>query len=93
MSDEETPFGLKKTRKGCGCSGSSDVTIVNIDGRGVGIRGMKEIFEDLEEKEISLDDVDKDELIERFREDNYIPTKKEKEYKEALLSEYRNYIG
>ncbi|MBS3781653.1 MAG: hypothetical protein KGY68_03470 [Candidatus Thermoplasmatota archaeon] len=93
MSDEETPFGLKKTRKGCGCSGSSDVTIVNIDGRGVGIRGMKEIFEDLEEKEISPDDVDKDELIERFREDNYIPTRKEKEYKEALLSEYRNYIG
>ncbi|MEF8836153.1 MAG: hypothetical protein V5A76_08360, partial [Candidatus Thermoplasmatota archaeon] len=65
MSDEETPFGLKKTRKGCGCSGSSDVTIVNIDGSGVGIRGMKEILEDLEEKGISPDEVDEDELIEK----------------------------
>ncbi|MEF8832875.1 MAG: hypothetical protein V5A66_05080, partial [Candidatus Thermoplasmatota archaeon] len=62
-------------------------------GRGVGIRGMKEILEDLEEKGISPDEVDEDELIEKFKEDNYIPTKKEEEYKEALLSEYRKFVG
>ncbi|MFW5946745.1 MAG: hypothetical protein ACOCSJ_05155 [Candidatus Natronoplasma sp.] len=92
MGDKETPFGLKKTRKGCGCSVSNGVNILNICGKKVGIRGMKEIFEDLEEKKISPDEVDEDKLIERFREDNYIPTKKEKEYKEALLSEYQNYV-
>ncbi len=93
MGDEETSFGLKKTRRGCGCSGSSDVTILKIGGREVGVRDVEDIFEDLEEEGISPDEVDEDELIERFREHNYIPTKKEKEYKEALLSEYREYIG
>ncbi|MBS3816142.1 MAG: hypothetical protein KGY76_01100 [Candidatus Thermoplasmatota archaeon] len=93
MGDKETPFGLKKTRKGCACSGSSDVTIVNIDGKTVGIRGMKKIFEELEEKEIAPDEVDEDELIESFKEDNYIPPEKEKEYKDAIISEYRNYFG
>lgn len=93
MGDKETPFGLKKNRKGCGCSGSSDATIVNIDGRKVGIRDMEEIFEELEDEGRSPDEVDEDELIQKFREDNYIPTKKEEDYKEALLSEYRKFIG
>lgn len=92
MGEKETPFGLKKTRKGCGCSGSSDVTVVDIEGRTVGIRGMKEVFRGLEEKGTSPDEVDKDELMERIKEDNYIPSKKEKEYKEAIISEYRKYI-
>lgn len=93
MGDEETPFGLKKTRKGCVCSGSSDVVILNIGGKKVGIRGLNDIFEDLEEKGIAPDEVDKDELLEKFREHNYIAPKNEEEYKKALLSEYNKYIG
>ncbi|MFP4143047.1 MAG: hypothetical protein ACLFSM_07155 [Thermoplasmata archaeon] len=53
---------------------------------------MEEIFEDLEEEGVSPDELDEDVLIEKFKEDNYIPSKKEKEYKEVLLSEYRKFI-
>ncbi len=93
MGDKEAPFGLKKTLKGCGCSVSSGVTILDIGGSKVGIRGLKEIFEDLKERGIEPDEVDKDELLEMFREHNYIASNNEKEYKEALLSEYRKFIG
>ncbi|MFW6041335.1 MAG: hypothetical protein ACOC85_05815 [Thermoplasmatota archaeon] len=77
MSDKEKPLGLKKTRKGCRCSGSSNVTILNIGGRNEGIKGIKQIFEDLEDKGISPDEVDEEEFIGKFKEDNYISRKKE----------------
>ncbi len=93
MGHKESPFGLKNTHTGCGCSGSSGVTILDIGGMEVGIRGMKDIFEDLKERGIAPDEVDKDELLEMFREYNYIPSNNEKDYKEALLSEYRKVIG
>ncbi len=91
MSDKETPFGLKNTGRGCGCGSSPDVTIIDIDGRKVGIRDLEKIFTELRENNISPDELDLNELLERFRENNYIASGKEEEYKDALLSEYRKF--
>lgn len=90
--ENEAPFGLKKTRKGCGCASSSDVNMIDVDGRKVGIRDLEKIFDDLRERKISPDELDMDGLLERFRENNYIAPAKEEEYKEALLLEYKKYF-
>lgn len=73
------------------CVGGTDVTQVDIYGRGltVGIVGLKGIFEQLYALGLDPDDSLGDELLAMIKEArNYVPRSAEEAYKSALLREY-----
>ncbi len=57
----------------------------------VGIVGLDEIFQNLFDDGREPDGFLKNELLSLAKKKNYIPSKVEDEYKEALLREYRNF--
>ncbi|HAG10054.1 MAG TPA: hypothetical protein DCK76_01335 [Desulfotomaculum sp.] len=64
---------------------------IRIDGELIGLSGIVQAFLDVR----SLDLIDKEaaeKLFEIVGQRNYIPESCEREYKRALLAEYKNYI-
>jgi hypothetical protein len=73
------------------CGGDSQVTQVDIYGRGltVGIVGLKAIFEQLYALGLDPDDSVGNELVAMVKDaSNYVPPSGEEAYKAALLREY-----
>jgi NAD-dependent dihydropyrimidine dehydrogenase PreA subunit len=59
-----------------------------------GVHGLDELFEEMYAQERQPDEPGLDlELSERARAHNYIPKGAEQEYAEALVHEYRQYVG
>jgi NAD-dependent dihydropyrimidine dehydrogenase PreA subunit len=54
----------------------------------IGLIGLDEIFEELYQKDQQPNDSLQNKLLSLAREDNYIPSKQERIYSEALLREY-----
>jgi hypothetical protein len=62
---------------------------IAIDGKETGIDRLDWILRDVAGLRLTNDDTVTDELVKRVQQFNYIPTKKMKEYREALLREYK----
>ena len=61
-----------------------------VDGKATGIDKLDWILAEVRKLNISDDTVIIEELLKRTKALNYVPTKKTKEYGEALLKEYKN---
>jgi len=64
---------------------------VLIDGKETGIDHLDFIFEDVKKLQLTGGSAISGEIMKRVREFNYVPTKKEAVYAEALLKEYRQW--
>jgi len=63
---------------------------IPIDGKDTGIDHLDWIIAGVRNLNLTDDTAITEELLKRTKELNYVPTKKIKEYGEALLREYRN---
>jgi hypothetical protein len=63
---------------------------IQIDGKETGIDQLDWIIDEVKKLNLSDDTVITEELLKRTNALNYVPTKKTKEYGEALLREYKN---
>jgi hypothetical protein len=61
-----------------------------VDGKETGIDQLDWIIAEVRKLNLSDDTVITEELLKRTKALNYVPTKKTKEYGEALLREYKN---
>lgn len=61
-----------------------------VDGKSTGIDKLDWILAEVRKLNLSNDTVIIEELLKRTKALNYVPTKKTKEYGEALLKEYKN---
>ncbi len=61
-----------------------------VDGKSTGIDKLDWILAEVRELNLSNDTVIIEKLLKRTKALNYVPTKKAKEYGEALLKEYKN---
>ena len=66
---------------------------VIIDGKETGIDHLDFIIENVRQLHLTSDDAIASEIMKRVREFNYVPTKKEARYAEALLLEYRKAVS
>jgi hypothetical protein len=66
---------------------------VFIDGKETGIDHLDFIIENVRQLHLTSDDAIANEIMKRVREFNYVPTKKEARYAEALLLEYRKAVS
>jgi len=66
---------------------------VMIDGKETGIDHLEFIIENVRQLHLTDDDAIANEIMKRVREFNYVPTKKEARYAEALLLEYRKTVS
>lgn len=64
---------------------------VLIDGKETGIDHLDFIFENVEKMQLTDSSAISGEIMKRVKEFNYVPTKKEAMYAEALLNEYRQW--
>ncbi len=74
--------------KGCFCKGSPGVTYVSIRGLTVGLAGLPEIFQQWLDSGKTPESLGDQEILQAFKERNYISTAAEKEYADALRSLY-----
>jgi len=65
---------------------------VLIDGKETGIDQLDFIFESVKKMHLSNVSVISEEIMKRVKEFNYVPTKKESIYAEALLKEYNQWV-
>ncbi len=61
-----------------------------VDGKETGIDKLDWIIAEVKKLDLSDDVVITEELLKRTKALNYVPTKKTKDYGEALLKEYKN---
>ncbi len=62
---------------------------IPVDGKETGIDRLEWILLDVADTDLSDEERIVDEIVKRARRFNYIPSKKEKAYREAFLREYR----
>jgi hypothetical protein len=65
---------------------------VMIDGRETGIDQLDFVFEEVRKLGLTDDSVLAEEIMKRVKVFNYVPSKKEALYREALLREYRQEV-
>jgi small redox-active disulfide protein 2 len=70
-----------------------DYRLVPVGGTPVGLIGLKEIFEELKSQKGKPEPLLKEMLVEKARENNYIPSSAGEEYAKALLREFKNFLG
>lgn len=83
------------TMYGCGCScgtGLVSTKEIDLDGRKVKIKGLKETFRAYENI-IDPEKTDGDRLLSALKAVNDIPEAEEKKFKKAILKEYKKYCG
>ena len=65
---------------------------LNIGGMIIGLAGLEQAFLDV--RDLNLDEKEvAEKLLEIVQRGNYIPERAEREYKNALLGEYKKYIA
>lgn len=72
---------------------NSNVKKIFIDGVGIGVSGLDEIFKEI--KSLNLKDEEKirNRILENVKKRNYIPDIADEKYKNALYKEYRKFLG
>ena len=71
----------------------SDVAIITVDGREVGINRLAFIIREVADHRPEGVAAIKDALLTRVKALNYVPTKKEAAYADAVYAEYLKYIA
>jgi len=81
--------------KMCTCSGSDDVTQVDIHGNGVavGLVGLKQAFQHLRSLGVEPAGSTAEQLLTMIQVQNYVPRSAQEAYKAALLREYAAYCA
>jgi len=69
------------------------VKMIRVGGNRVGIIGLEEVLAELKAEGIQGDDRLKTELVQRVKKRNYIPPPVENDYADALLDEYKVFLG
>ncbi|MGB9721505.1 MAG: thioredoxin family protein [bacterium] len=70
-----------------------DIKQITVRGNQVGIIGLDEIFQSAKQAQITDEKTLKDFLLQKAKEQNYIPSSIEEDYKNALYREYRRFLG
>ena len=65
---------------------------VMIDGRETGIDQLDFVFEEVRKLDLKDDSILAEEIMKRVKVFNYVPSKKDALYREALLREYRQEV-
>ncbi len=88
------PWWLNSYDSGKRSMSESDITQIKIDGQSVGIIGLTNVMEEMAEvyAEKSDDEI-KTELLNRLTQRNYIPDHAKKKYGQALVREFRKFLG
>ncbi len=66
---------------------------INVKGNRIGIIGLDEIFQSAKQAQITDEQNLKDFLLQKVKEQNYIPSSVEEDYKNALYRKYRKFLG
>lgn len=72
---------------------SEEVTMVSIGGMQIGLIGLSEIFATLKKMNLSDESEIKKQLLEQVKTENYVPDSKSEQYTQALLRQYKKYVG
>jgi len=72
---------------------SEDVKMIRVGANRIALIGLEKVFEELKTQGIQDDAHLKTELIQRVKERNYIPPTVEGSYADALLDEYKVFLG
>ncbi|MGQ9665553.1 MAG: thioredoxin family protein [bacterium] len=70
-----------------------EIRRINVRGNQIGIIGLDEIFQSAKQAQITDENSLKDYLLQKSKEQNYIPSRAEEDYKDALYREYRRFLG
>jgi len=70
-----------------------EIKQINIRGNRIGIIGLDEVFQSAKQTQITDEQTLKDFLLQKVKEQNYIPSSVEEDYKNALYREYRRFLG
>ena len=72
---------------------SEEITQLNIAGQKIGFFGLSEILKNLQQKNLSDDAELKQQLLQHVRMLNYVPDSRSEDYAQALLREYKKFVG
>lgn len=72
---------------------AQDISMVNIGGHRVGMIGLREIFNDVREKGITDQEIIRHRILKMAKSKNYITRESEGQYADALLKEYKRFLG
>ncbi len=70
-----------------------EIRQITVKGNRIGIIGLDEIFQSAKQAQIGDENALKDFLLQKAKEQNYIPSSAEEDYKNALYREYRRFGG
>ncbi|MEO0206732.1 MAG: thioredoxin family protein [candidate division WOR-3 bacterium] len=70
-----------------------DIKQITVKGNRIGIIGLDKIFQSAKQAMIQDENSLKNFLLEKAKEQNYIPSSAEEDYKNALYREYRRFCG
>ncbi len=70
-----------------------NITQIQVGSHRVGMIGLKKVFIEVQSLNLSEPEKIMNEIINRTKRSNYIPIEAESEYAEALLLEYRRFLG
>ena len=65
---------------------------IMIDGKETGIDHADWIFDEVKKLKVENDTALSEEILNRVKQFNYVPTKKTSEYEEGLVKEYKKFI-
>jgi len=71
---------------------TDEATLVEIDGRLIGLAGLDELFEEYSRRELSDRERLKRELFARVSEKNYVPSGKREAYEDGILRAFDAYL-
>jgi small redox-active disulfide protein 2 len=70
-----------------------DIQKIKIGDAKIGLTGLAEIFKEVKQSHISDERILRRVILEGVKRQNYVPTSKEQVYEEALLREYKKFLG
>lgn len=70
-----------------------EIKKINIKGNQIGIIGLDEVLKSAKDAQIVEEQSLKDYLLQKVKEQNYVPSSREQDYKDALYREYRRFLG
>ena len=70
-----------------------EIKRINVKGNQIGIIGLDEVLKSAKQTQFSDENSLKSFLLQKVKEQNYIPASAEQDYKDALYREYRRFCG
>jgi len=70
-----------------------EIKQITVKGNRIGIIGLDEVFKSAKQAQITDEQTLRNYLLQKVKEQNYIPSSVEEDYKNALYREYRKFLG